>query len=308
MSKITKALEKAARERLKGAADQPTTAAKPTEVRLAPARNGDAIAIGSVQIDPHIISATDPTSPIAEQYRILRTNLQSLKSQGGARTILITSSVHAEGKSVTSLNLALTLAQQEQMRVLLIDADLRRGTLHQWLGIKPERGLSTALSDSLGLDGALVRLQSPPLTILPGGPPPDHPAELLESNNMRRLLAILKTQFDVIIIDAPPVLPVADAGILSGLVDGVLLIVRAGKTQRKVVHQAKALLRQTKAKLLGCILTHVEYYIPGYYRYYRYRSAEQRRDAAKRDGISPVLGTIVPPTPAGEPSGESDRS
>ena len=291
MSKITKALEKAARERLKKKPVAPTTTAEPVELLLAP-ELGDALATSSAQIDPHIISATDPSSPIAEQYRILRTNLQSLKATGGARTILVTSAIHGEGKTVTAINLAFTLAQQERLRVLLLDADLRQGTVHRWLGLEPARGLSTVLADSLALDGALVKLQSPPLTILPGGPPSNTPAELLESSHMKRLLAMLKTQFDVIVIDAPPVLPVADPGILSGMVDGVVLVVRAGKTQRKVVQQAKSLMRQTKAKLLGCVLTHVEYYIPGYDRYYRY--ADKGRNGSRAQGLTLAAPAAAP--------------
>ena len=272
MSKITKALEKAARERLEHRPPAyATTTPKTTELALAPlpamATPEDA---GTIHIDPHIVAATDHQSPIAEQYRILRTNLQSLKHFTGPRTLVLTSAVHEEGKSVTAINLALTLAQQEGLRVLLIDADLRRSTIHSWLGLDGTTGLSTVLSNGLDLDGAVVRLQSPPLAVLPAGPRHDRPAELLESNAMKRLLALLKTQYDVIIIDAPPILPVTDPGILGAQSDGVLLVVRAGKTQRTVVKQALELLKHSKAKILGSILTHVDYYIPGYYRYYHY--------------------------------------
>ena len=105
---------------------------------------------------------------------------------------------------------------------------------------------------------------------------------------MKRVLATLKSQFDVVIVDAPPVLPVTDPSILAAQADGVLLVVRAGKTQRKTVAQAQALLNQTKANLLGCVLTHVEYYMPGYYRYYH----EYQYGAAKRE---PVAETVTKP-------------
>lgn len=274
MSKITKALEKAARERTLRQQDQPTVTAKPTSIPLA-----DPIAAVSVQIDPHIVSAADPSSPITEQYRILRTNLQSLKGFSGARTLVVTSAIHEEGKSVTAINLALTLAQQEGLRVLLLDGDLRRGSIHRWLGLEATTGLSTALTNGLELNGAVVTLKAPPLSILPAGPTPEHPAELLESSQMKRLFGHLKSQFDVIIVDAPPVLPVADPSILAAQADGLLLVIRAGRTQRKVVLQALGLLQQSKARLLGCILTHVEFYVPGYFRYYQYyRSSTEQPD------------------------------
>lgn len=277
MSKITKALEKAARERTLRQQDQPTVTGKPTSIPLTRPALDDAAVAASVQIDPHIVSAADPSSPITEQYRILRTNLQSLKGFPGCRTLVITSAVHEEGKSVTAINLALTLAQQEGLRVLLLDGDLRRGSIHRWLGLEATQGLSTTLTNGLELNGTVVKLKAPPLSILPAGPPCDHPAELLESSAMKRLLGHLKSQFDVIIVDAPPILPVADPSILAAQADGVLLVIRAGRTQRRVVLQALGLLKQSKARLLGCILTHVEFYVPGYFRYYQYyRSATDK--------------------------------
>ncbi len=273
MSKITNALEKAARERLRGAPMRSLKVAPPE-------RSGAVDALERVTMDPHIVSATDSNSPIAEQYRILRTNLQALMTRPGPKVIAVTSAVHSEGKSVTALNLALTFARQEHLKVVLVDADLRKSSLHAWLGLgERSTGLSTMLLQGGQLNGELVRLTEPPLAILPAGPPVEHPTELLESSNMKRLLATLKAQFDLILIDTPPVLPVADLGSLAAHVDGVLLVVRAGKTQRKTVERAQALLAQAHAKLLGCVLTHVEYYLPGYYRAYHYY---QRANAPTR--------------------------
>jgi hypothetical protein len=135
MSKISQALEKAARERLQRsqkAEPQVNVAAPPVVVPVTPIREsvGEIPAAKHVQIDPHIISAADPKSPISEQYRILKANLQALKLRHGPKVIVITSSVHGEGKSVTSINLAMTLARQEQQRVVLIDGDMRRGSVH----------------------------------------------------------------------------------------------------------------------------------------------------------------------------------
>lgn len=264
MSKITKALEKAARERLQRQQEHAVVSGASTVVPLEPV---DATP-RHIRIDPHIVSAIDADSPIADQYRILRTNLQSLRLRPGPKVLLVTSAVHGEGKSVTAINLSLAFARQEHVRVVLVDGDLRRGSIHTWLGLEESPpGLSTALSQGGELNGSLVRLSSIPLAVLPGGQRPEHPAELLESSSMKRLLSTLKTQFDVVIIDAPPVLPVADPAILAAQSDGVLLVVRAGKTQRRTVAHAQALLVQARATILGCVLTHADFSIPGYYRY-----------------------------------------
>ena len=286
MSKITQALEKAARERLQRIGEQVTTTAGALVVPVLPVtetlpdRLGDIASAGRVQIDPHIVSATDPQSLIAEQYRMLRTNFQSLRIKPAAKVIVVTSAVHGEGKSVTAINLALSMARQEKFKVVLVDADMRRGSVPKWLGLGPrEEGLSTVLSRGGELNGSLVQLQQPALTILPAGPHPDHPAELLESVALKRVLATLRAQFDFVVIDAPPVLPVADAGILAAQADGVLLVIRAGKTQRRTALQAHEHVKKMQARLLGCVLTHMEY-LPGHAKYYQY----QRADAADGNG------------------------
>jgi len=279
MSKITRALEKAARERLQRASEQVTAAAGAVVVPVVPVteaipdRLGVIASAGQIQIDSHIVSATDPQAPIAEQYRILRTNLQSLRIKPGAKVIVVTSALHGEGKSVTSINLAISSSRQEKLRVILVDADMRKSSVRRWLGLESRgTGLSTVLARGGELDGSLVRLAQPPLTVLPAGPHPEHPAEHLESVAMKRVLATLRAQFDFVVIDAPPVLPVADAGILAAQADGVLLVIRAGKTQRRTVLQAHEHVKMMKAKLLGCVLTHMEY-LPGHAKYYQYQRA-----------------------------------
>ncbi len=296
MSKITKALQKAARERLRRLQEQPTVASAPVAVALA-AEPGAVAVEHHVQVDPHIVSATDPKSPIAEQYRILRTNIQALRLRAGPKTLVVTSAVHGEGKSVTAINLALTLARQEHLRVVLVDADMRKSSVQRWLGLSTRaHGLSTVLAQGGELNGSLVRLASPPVTILPAGPLAENPAELLESSGMKRLLGTLKGHYDIILMDAPPVLPVTDPSILASVADGVLLVVRAGKTQRKTVVQAQRLLQQAKANVIGCVLTHVEYYLPGYYRYYRYRYGATQHE---QDGGATPDAVAAAPNPPG---------
>lgn len=272
MSKITKALEKAARERVRGSLDATTVVSKSATMTLeAPGGIGSVASAGAIQVDAHIVCASDSGSPIAEQYRALRTNLQSLISRGGPRVIGVTSAVHSEGKTVTAVNLAFTMARQDKSRVVLVDADLRRGSIHKWLGLQEHKhGLASALLQDGYLNGSLVKLQKTALTILPSGPNVDHPADLLASSAMRRVIATLKTRFDMIIIDMPPVLAVSDPGIIAAQTDGFLLVVRAGSTQRKMVEKTKDILTQAKAKLLGCVLTYAEYEAEQYYRYQAY--------------------------------------
>ena len=293
MSKITQALEKAARERLRRQQqEQPTSEIAPTSALekppvTVPPGNGDAA------IDPHIVVAADPKSSIAEQYRILRTNLRSLRSGvHRMQVLLVTSSVHSEGKSVTAVNLALSLAQQEGMKILLIDADLRCGSVQQWLGLKAEKGLSDALIHGAALENLIVGLPNSRLSVLPAGRKPEHPAELLDSAAMERLIGTVRREFDLVVIDAPPILPVADPGILGRWTDGVLLVVRSGKTQRKTVEKAKTLLKQMKVNLLGCILSHAEYYIPNYYRYSQYRYGDGNPPSEAKQA-SPVAAVSV---------------
>ena len=285
MSKITQALEKAARERghRPAAPQEPTVTAGPVVVSVTPVFTrrgvGHVASAGQVKIDPHIISAADPKSPIAEQYRMLRANLESLHMRPSVKVIVVTSAVRGEGKSVTAVNLALTFARKPNMRVVLVDADMRKSSVPKWLGLTECRqGLSTILQQDGELDGSLIRLEYPPLNILPAGPCPDHPAELLQSTNMRRLLATLRAEFDLVVLDAPPLLPVADPGILASQADGALLVVRIGKTHRKAVLEAQGIITKLKAKVLGCVLTHVEHYLPGYERYYRYYQQHEQRE------------------------------
>lgn len=280
MSKITQALEKAARERLLRRKEHATAPDRTVTVQLTSSTSAHAATVHEAQVDPHIITVTNTKSPITEQYRMLKANLQSLRGHGGeAKALAITSALHGEGKSVTTLNLALTLARDEELKVLLIDADMRKSTVNRWLGLEDAaEGLSTVLARGGLVDGSLFRLTQLGLTILPAGPVPEDPVALLESAALRKLLAGLRNQFDVILIDTPPVLSVADPVILASQVDGTIFVMRAGKTQRKTILHAVDKLQQMKAGIIGSILTHVAYYQPGYYHYYREYAKEQQRD------------------------------
>ena len=202
-------------------------------------------------LDKDMVAALQPFSPAAEQYRTLRTRIAQVESAGQRRVILVTSPGDGDGKTVTVANLALTMAQEFQRQVLLIDADLRNARLHECLGIPREPGLSDVLAGQASLDDALVSLSEYRVIVLPAGSPHGRPTELLSSEPMRRLVENLGRRFDRVVIDSTAA-HFADAGVLEPLVDGVLLIVRAGRTSRPAVARALGLV--PRAKLLGLVL------------------------------------------------------
>jgi capsular exopolysaccharide synthesis family protein len=203
-------------------------------------------------MDHHLVAALAPTSLAAEQYRSLRTRLKRVESGRALRTIAITSPNKGDGKSLTAANLALTMAQEFQQRVLLLDCDLRRPTVHRLFGLSDGPGLGDVLMNGAELDQALVALPEYHLTVMPAGLPPSRPAELLGSAAMRRVLDTLRARFDRILIDVPPVAPLADLHILAPMVDGLLMIVRAGVTPKPAIERALAGL--DAAKVLGLVL------------------------------------------------------
>lgn len=261
MGKITDALKKAAQDRLEHIERQD----QQSEVKY------EFITRKTVdsKIDPRIVAFYEPESPVTEQYRTLRTNMLALNTVKPPKTIIITSSTHSEGKTITSINLAISMAHDlDKKSILLVDADLRRTKINSYLGVKSELGLSDILSDDAKAEDALVNIGIDNLTILPAGKRPKNPAELLASLKMKKFLNLVKEKYDYVIFDTPPVIPVTDAGILGPQTDGVVMVIQAGRTQKGVVHRSQQLLTQAHAKLLGCILTNIQYHIPAYiYRY-----------------------------------------
>jgi len=203
-------------------------------------------------LDHRLVAAFSPQSLAAEQYRSLRTRVKSAEHGRPMRTIVVTSPNKGDGKSLTAANLALTMAQEFQQRVLLVDGDLRRPTIHSLFGISDTPGLSEVLLNRATLDDALIMLPQHQLTVLPSGTVPSHPAELLGSTAMRRALDSLRTRFDRVLIDMPPVAPLADVSIALGMVDGLLMIVRAGVTPKPAIERALSGLDMSK--VLGLVL------------------------------------------------------
>src|SRR3954462_4206073 len=220
-------------------------------------------------IDPRLVAAPAAQSLPAEQYRPLRTRVARAQNGRPLRALIITSPNKGDGKSLTAANLALTMAQEYNQRVLLLDADLRRPSLHRLFGISDTPGLTDVLMGGASIDEALVTVPEHRLTILPAGIVPTQPAELLGSASMRRILDGLRTRFDRIIIDMPPASPLADVSVASGMVDGVLMIVRAGVTPKPAIERALSGL--DTAKVLGLVLNDAGESTVGYaYAGYKY--------------------------------------
>lgn len=205
-----------------------------------------------------LITLSNPRSPISEAYRTLRTNLEFSSLDKPIGSMVVTSAAPEEGKSTTLANLAVTIAQAGK-RVILIDCDLRRPSLHQIFGAKATPGFTDMMrEDALMKNPPLQETNVPALRLLASGTIPPNPSELLASRRMSDVIAALQTQADIILFDAPPVIAVTDAAVLASKVDAVLLVVSAGKTKREHAKKAKALLEKVNARLIGTVLNNVK--------------------------------------------------
>lgn len=238
---------------------------------------------------PLVISITSPTSPAAEAYRSLRTSLQFAGQERELRTILVTSPASEEGKTTTLANLGAVFAQAGK-QVVLVSCDLRRPRLGKFLGVDESVGLTTVLLGQHTLAQAVQTVQGDRrLCVLPSGPPPSNPAELLSSQGAREVFAALGESFDVVLIDSPPLLPVTDAVLLSRQVDATLIVVAAGQTRRGELRRAADKLEQVSAPVIGVVLNEVTRLgSTGYY--YQYGSYEVQAAQAEPslNGHSPA--------------------
>ena len=237
----------------------------------------------------------DIRSPIAESYRHLRTSLLLSSAGTAPRTILVTSSQPSEGKTTTAINTAFILAQTGA-EVLIIDCDLRRPRLHAHFNISNARGLTNCLSGEASEIESVIQSYAalPNLKLLPSGPMPPNPAELLGSEEMRNLLLSLREKFTHVIVDSPPAISFTDASILSTFVDGVILVVHGGRSSRAVVRRAKQQLLDIGANIFGVVLNNVkiektqDYYYGGYYGHYKssYYNAEEEPATGQGDATN----------------------
>ncbi|MGG0739340.1 CpsD/CapB family tyrosine-protein kinase [Niallia taxi] len=215
-----------------------------------------------------LIAKYDPKSPVSEQYRTIRTNILFSSVDKEIRTIMVTSSGPGEGKSTTTANLAVVFAQQGRT-VLLVDADLRKPTVHYTFNTLNNTGLTSVLTNQISLMEAVQEDDEKNLYVLPSGPIPPNPSELLSSRAMQNFMELALEEFDVILFDTPPVLAVTDAQILANICQGSVLVVSSGKTEKDALLKTKELLTASNGKLLGIVLNnkkldkHSNYYYYG---------------------------------------------
>lgn len=251
--------------------------------------------LGGISFDPEaakrpLLTQALHQSPRAESFRQLRTNLQFANVSGKARSVLITSSLPGEGKSTTATNLAIALAQAGQS-VCLVDADLRRPMVNEYMHLERNAGLTTALVGSTDVNELLQPWGSDQLYVLTSGQVPPNPSELLGSEEMKDLLRRLENTFDTIIIDAPPLLPVTDAAVLSQLVGGVVLVVGSHKLKRQDLVKSLGSLDLVGANLMGVILNQLPTKGPDAYRnsYYSYSADEVNHSNIAAESFSSEL-------------------
>ena len=278
MSRIQNILEKAERDgavrRIRGADSQPAASAgsdgalyqAPPPLYQAPppapvvmdtigaaaTTSAPVRAVAGARLDRRLLAAIAADSLAAEQYRALRTRIFHADNGASVHVVLITSPGQGDGKTLTASNLGLTMAQDYQRRICVVDANLRHPQLQRLFGLPDGPGLSDVLAGEATLEEALVTVEDHQITILPAGRTPARPAELLGTTAMRRTIETLRSRFDRVVVDAPATTPLADVGILTPLVDGVLLVVRSGTTSKPAIHDAVAAI--DRSKLLGVVL------------------------------------------------------
>ncbi|NOK18399.1 CpsD/CapB family tyrosine-protein kinase [Corallococcus carmarthensis] len=217
----------------------------------------DESATSSNAVDRRVVTLTAPASAAAEQYRTLYYRLERMREQRPMKVVALTSAMPGEGKTVTSVNLALAAARANpERRILLVDADLRRGQVAPTLGMRNKQGLAELLAGECDVRDVVRRFNSTRLAVIPAGETPEESTQVLASARMKQFLKAVREGFDEVYVDLPPTLPFADAAILGHQMDGVLMVIRANVTPSKVVNQAVEQL--AGAALVGCVLNGAE--------------------------------------------------
>lgn len=202
-----------------------------------------------------IVMVKNPRGQIAEQFRTLRNSIVTLNPEGAPRTVVVTSSLQGEGKSVATVNLAIALAEMPGTQVLVIDANMTHPATEDYFGLPARQGLSELLSGRLSLDHAVRSTSVEGVQVLGAGAPPKNPSELLASERMRTLLHTLKRRFSYVLIDTPEASTTSDASLLGAVTDGIILVVRLGSTPRQYVEQTYNALENLGGNVLGTCMT-----------------------------------------------------
>lgn len=224
--------------------------------------------MSSLQNKKHLIAVDNPRSPVSEAFRSLRTSVDFSSVDKETQVIMVSSASPEEGKSTVIANLAVTYAQTDR-KIILIDADLRRPTVHRTFSLSNQNGLSYYLSRQCSLPDVIQKTSIPNLDIITSGVIPPNPAEMLDSNQMSELLSELREQYDIILVDTAPLLAVTDGQLLASKSDGVILVISSGKVKRDLVVKAKMSLERANARILGVVLNNVKKKsAEGYYDYY----------------------------------------
>jgi capsular exopolysaccharide synthesis family protein len=213
------------------------------------------VVIEDRSIDPRLVSYHDPRSLVSEQYRQFRTNLQAMLHGRGTKALAFTSAMKGDGKSVSIANVAIALGELPGTRVCLIDTDFRAPRIAELFGLGEGPGLSELLLEQTTLERALVDTKVRGLRVIRSGREPRNPSELLGSGRIKDLMASLKTEFTHILCDTPPINPYTDAAVLGAQLDGVVLVVRVGRTPREQVERARVSLQRGGANVIGVFLT-----------------------------------------------------
>lgn len=229
---------------------------------------------GSKNSTKTLIAHNNPKSPIAESFRTLRTNLYSSAAESPVNVLLITSVGPQDGKSVVASNLGVVIAQAGGS-VLIVDGDLRNPTMHKMFNLDNSQGLTSLLLQDLDLKEAAQSTEIDGVWVVPSGPIPPNPSELLVSQKMKTFLEKVSLQYDTVILDAPPVIAVTDASVLAPLVDGVVLVVKAGSSRIDMVKEAKQQLEKVNARIIGVVLNEVKMRGEDY-RYYSYYRGKEK--------------------------------
>lgn len=246
-------------------------------------------------------------SPLGTEFRRLMQRVTAAGAERELKSIMLTSAMTSEGKSTVTAFLAITAARHKGLRTILVDSDLRRPTIHKMFCMERDRGMVDILTNGTPLKDCIKKTSADKLDIITSGREHGDVANIFDAEAIAKVVDELKFYYDLILIDSAPVLPVSDPMLLSGKVDGMILVVKAGVTQREVVVRATDILSANRHKMLGIVLNNMNSILPFYYNYDYYGYEYQTKDAAGKMGKSKVADTLSQDTQKIKISAESGR-